>query len=210
MMEPSTTGSSCGQRLIPSIIDEYSEQWPDKLYALLLPFNSEKIVTRAITFAQLGRAINRCALWLESCCGKGVNFETIAYLSRSDLGTSILIVAAIKVGFKVYMLTCSVWIGRTDKASFSYCLLATILKRIWICLRRRILSASLPHKSSRVWPTMYSTIDIHDMKLHLISTYGSMTSLLPDTTTMQALRRPLFNHSLSYKRRARQACPSLL
>ena len=143
------TGSIYGQRLITSLIDEYSRQSPDRIYALLLQIASESIVPQVITFPQLGNAIDQCAFWLESCCGKGVNFETIAYLSRSDLRTSILIVAAVKVGFKVMMLGRLVYVDKADKPSFFCCLLATLLKRIWTFFRKQTLCASSPRKSSR-------------------------------------------------------------
>ena len=93
-----------GRRLIPNIIDNYAHQEPDKTFALVTRTLAMGDSPQEITFYQFASAINRCALWLEAQCGKGEEFPTIAYLAPSDLRTSILIVAAIKAGFKVELL----------------------------------------------------------------------------------------------------------
>ena len=85
-----------GHRLIPHIIDEYASNEPQRIYAVLVKSSNIHSAPEEITFGQLANAINACALWLQAHIGRPESVKTIAYLARSDLLTSILILAAIK------------------------------------------------------------------------------------------------------------------
>lgn len=54
-----------------------------------------------IDFASFSRAINRFAWWIETKCGRGANFPTLAYLGIQDVRYHIVQMAAIKCGYKV-------------------------------------------------------------------------------------------------------------
>lgn len=72
-----------GRRLIPTLVDEMAIAKPDHVYAMI-PRNQD--FTGGfdnVTSRTMARTVNRAALWIEKEIGKGVNFETIAYLGPS-------------------------------------------------------------------------------------------------------------------------------
>jgi acyl-coenzyme A synthetase/AMP-(fatty) acid ligase len=90
--------------LIPHVIDDLALRELGRTYALAAHTLNAGDTPQVITFLHLSHAINKCAFWLKELCGKILTQDkdvTIAYLSRSDLRTCVLIVAAIKVGIKV-------------------------------------------------------------------------------------------------------------
>ena len=57
---------------------------------------------RDISYADVAKAINRCAWWIVGTLGKGVEFPSIAtYMSPMDFRHVILIFGSIKAGYQV-------------------------------------------------------------------------------------------------------------
>jgi len=99
MIAPSLTYA---EQLLPTVLGNRAKAEPQCIFAKvpLSPTNYEAGF-RSVSFSELHTAINRVAWLLESHFGRSENFPTITYLGPSDLRYSIVLVAAIKVGYKV-------------------------------------------------------------------------------------------------------------
>lgn len=88
--------------LLPNLVDQKASSCPETVLAEY-PESADtyKNGYRAITYWQFANAINGAAWWLEKTLGHGQDFETLAYIGPNDVRYQILLVAAIKVGYKV-------------------------------------------------------------------------------------------------------------
>lgn len=91
-----------GHRLIPSLIDEKASCAPNETYCYLPRTAKLEDGFQAITYGQFSNAINACSWWIEARIGKSEDFATLACLGLSDLRNTLIIVAAIKTGHKVF------------------------------------------------------------------------------------------------------------
>ena len=89
-----------GHRVLPVLVDDLANQEPNRLFCVI-PGLSQGI--RSVTIADFANAINRSSLWIEEQFGQGKNFETLAYLGPNDIRYFILLLAAIKVGYKLLL-----------------------------------------------------------------------------------------------------------
>lgn len=92
-----------GKRLIVSLIDQYSKEAPERVWASV-PQDENNLAKgfKNITYHHLANAINRASWWLDAALGKSHgSFETFAYAGPKDLRFPILAVAAVKVGRQV-------------------------------------------------------------------------------------------------------------
>lgn len=90
------------KKLLNHIVDEIAAQDPLAVYAEL-PRSSETLDDgfQKVTYAQFSNAINGMAWWLVQSLGPGKDFETLAYIGPNDLRHNILLLAAVKAGYKV-------------------------------------------------------------------------------------------------------------
>ena len=142
-MEPQhhSIPENAGERLMTAIIDDVSKSDPQRCFMSIPRSSDLKDGLRDISYAVIARAIDRCAWWMESLLGRGVDFPTIAtYLNPMDFRHVILIFGAIKAGYKACP-ECSIRCGRgkvlTDNIRCSTALLATASRyrsRSWISL----------------------------------------------------------------------------
>lgn len=72
-----------GRRLIPTLVDEMAVSTPDHVYASIPRNGDFSGGFDDVTSRTLARAVNKTAFWIEENLGKGVDFETIAYLGPS-------------------------------------------------------------------------------------------------------------------------------
>lgn len=90
------------KQLLPNIIDGMANTRPWALYAetprSLTTFDAGY---RKITYGRLANAINGAAWLLEKNLGKGRAHETLAYIGPNDLGYVVMILGAVKAGYKV-------------------------------------------------------------------------------------------------------------
>ncbi len=93
-----------GHRLLPVEIDRLAVNEPKKVYASIPKSLDLEDGFRDITYADLARAINRAAAWLEETFGRSKNCETLVYIGLSDLRYPIFIFGASKVGFQVCVI----------------------------------------------------------------------------------------------------------
>ena len=95
---PSSALRDCGQRVIPSIIDERARERHARPIASI---PSSPTSYRDVSYWEFANAVNRCTHWLLREVGTSHTFDTLAYLGPNDLRYQILIVAAIKSGHVV-------------------------------------------------------------------------------------------------------------
>ena len=100
--------------LLPNVIDDIAESEPSLVWieypALSTSYDSG---FKQITFKQLANAIDGTAAWLESGLGRGKDHETLTYIGPNDPFYGILVVAAVKAGYKVR--PSPEWIVRGDE-----------------------------------------------------------------------------------------------
>lgn len=94
-----------GQRLMTSIIDDLARSNPQKTFMSIPAGDNVTHGQRDISYADMARAINRCAWWIVDTLGKGFDFPSIAtYMYPQDFRHVILIFGSIKAGYQVYMI----------------------------------------------------------------------------------------------------------
>ena len=93
-----------GRRLIPQVIDEIAARDPQR-EAFQLPQSDTdpKKGWKVVTYGEYAAAINRSAHEVVKTCGAPPTdeFPTIAYIGPQDVRYLILLVAAVKAGYKV-------------------------------------------------------------------------------------------------------------
>ena len=101
--EAPTPQVAYGGRLMTSIIDERARMLPQKVFMSIPAGDRVTDGQRDVSYADMARAIHRCAWWMEETLGgKGVDFPSIAtYLSPMDFRHVVLIFGAVKAGYKV-------------------------------------------------------------------------------------------------------------
>ncbi len=95
------TPRNCGRRLLASLIDEIALTEPQKTFVSVPLSADPHDGFKDISYSTFAMAVNRCAWWIEKELGKSETFKTIGYLGPIDLRYPILLVAAIKTGYKV-------------------------------------------------------------------------------------------------------------
>ena len=90
------------KRLVNTLVDDLAKTHPEKLYAEV-PISSTTFEAgfRKVTYAALANAVNGLACWLNDTVGPAKNFETLLYQGPNDMSHALLVLAAVKAGFKV-------------------------------------------------------------------------------------------------------------
>ena len=90
------------KQLLPNIIDGMANTRPWATYA-----ETPRSLTtydagyRKITYGAFANAINGVAWLLEKHLGRSIAHETLAYIGPNDLGYIVMILGAVKAGYKV-------------------------------------------------------------------------------------------------------------
>jgi acyl-CoA synthetase (AMP-forming)/AMP-acid ligase II len=85
-----------------ALVDKLAAEVPDNVWVKIPVSSGERpVVWHDITWTKLRKAVDSMACWMESELGVGGGDEPLAYLEVNDLRTSIVIMAALKVGYKV-------------------------------------------------------------------------------------------------------------
>jgi hypothetical protein len=89
-------------RLLPRVIDLRAQTNPQELFAKV-PASTSTYASgfRSVTNLEFSNAINKVAWLLQGQLGKSKDFDTLAYIGPNDLRYSIVVIAAIKAGYKV-------------------------------------------------------------------------------------------------------------
>ncbi|KAH7029241.1 uncharacterized protein B0I36DRAFT_411067 [Microdochium trichocladiopsis] len=114
-----------GRRLIPRLVDELARTEPSRIvYSIPLSGDISQGF-REVSARGFADAVNKTAWWLHETVDRSESFETITYIGPHDLRYSLLILATIKVGFKLLLLS-----PNNSKEGAAACLDATQC-RLW-------------------------------------------------------------------------------
>jgi len=100
-MAPASTFASPGHRLLPVTIDYIAETDPGRVWASIPVSSKLSDGYRDIKYQTFANAIDQAAWFLESTFGRSSDFETVAYIGKSDMRYHILSMAAAKTGYQV-------------------------------------------------------------------------------------------------------------
>lgn len=90
------------KRLVVNILDEVANSQPDKVFVKIsISLTGYEAGFKKVTYSGLANAVNGLAWWLHENIGFSKDFETLAYIGPNDLGHVVLLLGAIKAGYKV-------------------------------------------------------------------------------------------------------------
>jgi acyl-coenzyme A synthetase/AMP-(fatty) acid ligase len=90
------------KQLLNNIVDGLAKTKPSALYAEIpISLTTYEAGFRKITYRMLANAINGVAWWLKEELGISQNFETLSYIGPSDVQYVIMLLGAVKAGYKV-------------------------------------------------------------------------------------------------------------
>lgn len=90
------------KQLLNNIVDGMAKTRPSALYAEIPnSLTTYEAGFRKITYGILANAINGVAWWLKKELGTSQTFETLSYIGPSDLRYVIMLLGAVKAGYKV-------------------------------------------------------------------------------------------------------------
>ena len=98
---PDHSKPAYGSRLLPQVLDDLAVTNPERIYACFPKTTDLKDGFRSVTMAQMARAVNHMAWWLDNSIGTSRSFETVSYLGLPDIRYAIFFLAAVKCGYKV-------------------------------------------------------------------------------------------------------------
>lgn len=101
-MSKLTSPDHPGKQLLNNVVDRKARLTPDLVYAEL-PRSPVDLSQgfRQITYRHFANAINGVAWWLRDRLGFSKTFETLTYTGPNDLRYNLLLLGAVKVGYKV-------------------------------------------------------------------------------------------------------------
>ena len=90
------------KRLAIEIVEQNAISSPDKVFAEIPRSASDfEQGFQSITYVDLANAVNGVAWYLRNLFGSPDNIETLTYIGPNDLSHVLLILGAVKAGFKV-------------------------------------------------------------------------------------------------------------
>jgi acyl-coenzyme A synthetase/AMP-(fatty) acid ligase len=94
-------------QLLPQLVDEISEQEPDRLFCIHPVFQDSIDTWRHITFKDLSNAINRVAWWIDSKLSGNDKEEqqVLAYIGTNDIRYCAFVLACMKIGHVVSLMS---------------------------------------------------------------------------------------------------------
>lgn len=96
------------KQLTPTLLEDGARSTPDRVWAKFPISNTTyEHGFRSATYSQMLNAVNKVAWILDQSVGKSPKFDTLTYLGPSDLRYHIVLLAAIKTGYKVFKPTVS-------------------------------------------------------------------------------------------------------
>ena len=101
MTHSSNTSEPFGKRLLPQVVDHLASSQPDRVFGKYIVNDDLSGGFMDMTMSNLATGVNHVAWWIAQNLGTSSSFETVAYLGIADFRYTIVILAAIKCGFKV-------------------------------------------------------------------------------------------------------------
>lgn len=94
--------SSKRKQLLNHMVDGLAQARPFSVWAEIPnSATSYEPGFRRVTYRDLSNAINGIAWWLYNALGEGTGFKTLAYIGLWDVRYVILLLGAVKAGYKV-------------------------------------------------------------------------------------------------------------
>ena len=91
------------EEILNNIVDYMARKFPQASYAEFpRSTTSYDAGYRKVNYRTFANAINGAAWWLHKIFGPGKDFEALAYIGPNDMRYNILILAAVKAGYKVF------------------------------------------------------------------------------------------------------------
>ncbi|RYC58014.1 hypothetical protein CHU98_g8197, partial [Xylaria longipes] len=95
-----------GRRLFPHVVDEIAAREPERECFSVPRTSDPKDGWKAVTFKQYANAINHVARRIINNCGRRVDtFPTLAYIGPNDARYVVLVLAAVKAGYKALYIS---------------------------------------------------------------------------------------------------------
>lgn len=99
---------SYGRRLLPQVLDEFSNSNPERLYATIPRLTQDLSQGfHDLTVKEVARCVNSLAWWLQDEIGRSDSFEALCYIGIPDIRSAMIFLAAIKCGYKVWQFQAS-------------------------------------------------------------------------------------------------------
>lgn len=99
----SLTENNYGKRLIPNVIDDFARSDPHRECFQIPKSSDPRDGWRVISWKDYAKAVDSCAHKIVETCGEAPlgKFPTIAYIGPNDGRYLVILVAAVKAGYKV-------------------------------------------------------------------------------------------------------------
>ncbi|KAL8721901.1 MAG: hypothetical protein Q9225_001497 [Loekoesia sp. 1 TL-2023] len=94
------------KQLLNNVIDGMAATKPSAIYAEIpIAYDTYDRGYRRVTYKTLASAINGVAWWLKEKLGEGRDHQTLTYIGPNDLNYIIMILGAVKAGYKLLLLS---------------------------------------------------------------------------------------------------------
>ncbi|KAL8673514.1 MAG: hypothetical protein Q9168_002071 [Polycauliona sp. 1 TL-2023] len=104
--ESPPVSSHRNKQLLNNIVDGTARARPSAIYAEVpRSFDSYESGYRRITYRALANAINGVAWWLRRELGQSQSHQTLAYIGPNDLTYVVMILGAVKAGYKLLVIS---------------------------------------------------------------------------------------------------------
>ncbi|KAI0008847.1 hypothetical protein F4779DRAFT_418501 [Xylariaceae sp. FL0662B] len=91
-----------GRRLLPTLVEEIAQSDPHRVLYSVANTRDPSEGFRDISARDFSRAVDRCSWYIENNLGRAQeNFPTLTYMGPQDVVYAILVLAAVKTGYKV-------------------------------------------------------------------------------------------------------------
>jgi len=91
--------------LLPSLVDEIAKLDPSRILYSVSKTKDPADGFDDISAEAFARAVDRCAWFIHHSLGPGRDFRTVIYLGPQDLNYAILVLASIKTGYKLLLVS---------------------------------------------------------------------------------------------------------
>ncbi|KAI1419683.1 hypothetical protein F5Y12DRAFT_776597 [Xylaria sp. FL1777] len=91
--------------LLPSLVDDLARSDPSRILYSFAKTKDPADGFRDVCAADFARAVDRCSWFIDQHLGPGNGFPTLVYLGPQDLNYAIIVLASIKTGYKLLLVS---------------------------------------------------------------------------------------------------------
>ncbi|KAI1123749.1 hypothetical protein F5Y10DRAFT_45890 [Nemania abortiva] len=92
-------------QLLPSLVDELARSDPSRILYSYAKTKDPADGFEDVSAAVFARAVDRCSWFIHQTLGPGKDFPTLVYIGPQDLNYAILVLASIKTGYKLLLVS---------------------------------------------------------------------------------------------------------